>query len=69
VEAAFIISSMLFEMPNICAGGSSSKFFKKMIENYEKNHFVSMESNKDIIYFAALALEKGEWRNCYDLLM
>ena len=37
VEAAFMISSMLYEMPNICSERSSSKFFKKMLENYEKN--------------------------------
>ena len=28
-----------------------------------------MESNKDIIYYAALALEKGEWQICYELLL
>lgn len=75
VESAFMISSMLHEMPNICSERSSNKFFKKMIENYEKNvnfnkkYFLTMESNKDIIYFAALDLEQGDWNACYNLLL
>ena len=37
VEAAFMISSMLYEMPNICQEKQSSKFFKKLLESYERN--------------------------------
>ena len=34
-----MISSMLFEMPNICSERQSSKFFKKMLEQYERTVF------------------------------
>lgn len=53
VEAAFMISSMAHEMPLICSKRGVNKFFKKLIDNYEKNHFVSVESNKDFVYVAS----------------
>jgi len=53
VEAAFMISSMIHDMPMICSKRGGNKFFKKLLDNYEKNHFVSIESNKDFVYMAS----------------
>lgn len=61
IEAAFMISSMIHEMPVISSKRQSNKFFKKLLDNYEKNHFISVESNKDFIYVASQELEKGDW--------
>jgi len=53
VEICFMTSSMLIEMPMIYSKRSNSKFFKKLLDNYEKNHFFTKESFKDVIYFAS----------------
>ena len=37
VEICFMTSSMLIEMPMIYSKRSNSKFFKKLLDNYEKN--------------------------------
>lgn len=68
VEISFMISSMLIEMPIIQSKKSNSKFFKKLLDNYEKNHFYTRESFKDVVYFASQELEKGDWKSCYEIL-
>lgn len=37
IEAAFMVSSMIHEMPVISSKRQSNKFFKKLLDNYEKN--------------------------------
>lgn len=69
VEAAFMISSMIHEMPMISSKRATNKFFKKLLDNYEKNHFVSVESNKDFIFVASQELEKGDWQASYEQLL
>lgn len=69
VEMAFMISSMLYEMPIILSKKNvQNRSFKKIQDQHEKSHFVTMESNKDIIYFAGQHLEKGDWERCLNLL-
>lgn len=77
LEAAYLTSSMLLEIPALAATGSSpdlkkrviSKTFRRMLEYHERQIFTGPpENTRDHVMQAAKALAAGEWKKSSELI-
>lgn len=76
LEAAYLTSCMLLEVPLLAATDSeeqkkrfSSRTFKRYLDNAEKVAFMGPPDNtRDYIIKASKALESGEWERARDLI-
>jgi translation initiation factor 3 subunit C len=76
LEAAFLVSSMLVEIPLLASIDSEevrrktiSKPFRRLLDFADRQVFSGPpESTRDHIMQASKALQDGEWENCRDLI-
>jgi translation initiation factor 3 subunit C len=76
LEAAFLVSSMLVEIPLLASIDSEelkrkaiSKPFRRLLEFADRQVFTGPpESTRDHIMQASKALQDGEWEKCRDLI-
>jgi translation initiation factor 3 subunit C len=75
-EAAFLVSSMLVEIPLLASIDSEeakrkaiSKPFRRLLDFADRQVFTGPpESTRDHIMQASKALQDGEWEKCRDLI-
>jgi translation initiation factor 3 subunit C len=76
LEAAFLVSSMLVEIPLLASIDSEeqkrkmiSKSFRRLLDFADRQVFTGPpESTRDHIMQASRALQNGEWEKCRDLV-
>ncbi|KIY44324.1 eukaryotic translation initiation factor 3 subunit 8 [Fistulina hepatica ATCC 64428] len=78
IEAAFLVSSMLLEIPLLASFGNESdevkrkaisKPFRRLLDFADRQVFTGPpESTRDHIMQASKALQEGEWGRCRDLI-
>uniref|UniRef100_A0A0G4GX82 Eukaryotic translation initiation factor 3 subunit C n=1 Tax=Chromera velia CCMP2878 TaxID=1169474 RepID=A0A0G4GX82_9ALVE len=75
VESVHYVSAMLLEIPNIAASPYDnrkrviSRHFRKMLDQYERQTFTGRPENpREAVLFAARALQKADWKGCFDAL-
>ncbi|CAH7686256.1 translation initiation factor eIF-3 subunit 8 [Phakopsora pachyrhizi] len=77
LECAYLVSSMLLEIPHLAQAGNDpelkkrqiSRTFRRMFEYTERQAFVGPPENKrDHIMQASKALQTGDWKKCVALI-
>ncbi|KAI9621584.1 hypothetical protein H4Q26_015590 [Puccinia striiformis f. sp. tritici PST-130] len=77
LECAYLVSSMLLEIPNLAQAGNDvelkkrqiSRTFRRMFDYAERQVFTGPPENKrDHIMQASKALQTGDWQKCIELI-
>eukprot|EP01024_Parvocaulis_polyphysoides_P018497 TRINITY_DN1819_c0_g1_i9.p1 TRINITY_DN1819_c0_g1~~TRINITY_DN1819_c0_g1_i9.p1 ORF type:complete len:287 (-),score=56.07 TRINITY_DN1819_c0_g1_i9:70-930(-) len=78
LETAHLVSAMLLDVASMAAAAASgqgtkakvvSKNFQRMLENYEKQHFIGPPENvRDHVMASARALLHGDWHSSWEFL-
>lgn len=77
LECAYLVSSMLLEIPNLAQAGNDpelrkrqiSRTFRRMFDYAERQVFTGPPENKrDHIMQASKALQTGDWPKCVELI-
>lgn len=79
VDVVFMTCSLIIEVPQITAFYSGIKIKKtpytarsirRVLEHFDKqNYKPPAESSRDLIIFAAKAMQSGDWAKCYEYLL
>jgi len=77
LEVAYLVASMLVEVPQLALEAYDperkrdvkSRMFRRSLDYHDKQIFAGPPENKrDHVVQAAKALQRGDWRRCYELV-